>query len=232
MIYLDQDATKFLYPYLIEAKRNKHGIVEIISSANEDEVLQIRLMSETTLGIKFVLEIPNLFVLTMMSQDANIIVYRYMDAEHYPSRVLFSIDEINLLKELKPLRPFHYVFNLFTEAILNTVRDKENGNYEKQFDYYSFRSIRFLFFLFIAETDIICSWGTHKLIILNNAILFNVQGHHFTGQVKISYNAGADVFEVAFMQKNVIVGQRTGIYFDELINTIDKNVEYIPEYDN
>ncbi|MDR3059914.1 MAG: hypothetical protein LBU84_17475 [Prevotella sp.] len=230
MIYLKQDNVKFIYPYLLDAKRKKNGIVNIISSANDDEILQIRFISETSLGIKFSIGIPNTFSLTMMYQDTSIIVYKYFDAEHYPDKQLLSIDEINLIKEVKPFRTFQFVFNLFTDAIIQALADKEQKVYDNLFEYYSFRTIRFLFLIFIAEIDTIGSWGTHNLKLLHQAIEFDVQGNHFKGKVKIIYNAGADLFQVTFLLNSMIVGERTGLYFDELIDFIDKKVEYIPEY--
>lgn len=230
MIYLEQNAARFLYPYLIEAKRKKNGIVNIIHSQNTDDTFQLRFISETSLGIKFCLEIPNIFSLTMMSQQGNITVYRYRDEEHYPDKQLLSIDEIDLIREAKPFRLFHFIFNLFTEAVINTLAEKEKGEYQEQLEYYSFRTIRYLFLMFIAETNIVTSWGISGLKLLKDAVIFNVQGHHFKGQVQISYNAGADHFDIAFLQNNVIAGQRKGVYTDELIDYIDKKVEYIPEY--
>jgi hypothetical protein len=230
MIYLEQNTAKFLYPYMIEARRRKNGIVDIIHSQNTDDMLQVRFISETSLGIKFSLEIPNIFSLTMMSQQGNIVVYKYKDAEHYPDRQLLSIDEVNLIREAKPFRLFHFIFNLFTEAIINTLAEKEKGEYKEQLKYYSFRTIRYLLLMFIAETNVITSWGISGLKLLKDAVIFNVQGHHFKGQVQIAYNAGADLFDIAFLQDNRMAGQRKGIYSDELIDYIDRKVEYIPQY--
>lgn len=230
MIYLKQESAQFLYPYITEAKRKKNGIVNIIHSRNTDDILQLRFISETSLGIKFSLEIPNIFSLTMMSQQGNIVVYKYSDSEHYPDKQLLSIDEVNLIRETKPFRIFHFIFNLFTEAITNTLREKEKGEYQQQFEYYSFRTIRFLMLMLIAESNIVTSWGIDGLRLQKGAIVFNVQGHHFKGQVKISYDAGADLFNIAFLQGNITVGQRKGVYVDELIDYIDKKVEYIEAY--
>ncbi|MFV0315156.1 MAG: hypothetical protein ACK5I7_08650 [Anaerotignum sp.] len=232
MTYLDEEAAKFLYPYLMEAKRKKNGIINIIHSQDKDDIFQLRFISETSLGIKFSLEIPNIFSLTMMSQQGNIVVYKYKDAEHYPERQLLSIDELNLIKDYKPARIFHSIFILFTEAIINVLREKENGTYQKQLKYYSFRSIRFLFLMFIAESNIVTSWGISELKILPNAVLFSVEARHYKGQIQIAYNGGADLFDVSYYDKNILIGQRTGIFFDELIDCIDKKIEFVTEYEN
>lgn len=230
MIYLKQESAQYLYPFVTEAKRMKNGIVNIIHSANTDDILQLRFISESSLGIKFSLEIPNIFSLTMMSQQGNIIVYKYRDAEHYPDKQLLSIDEVNLIRQAKPFRIFHFIFNLFTEAVTDTLLEKQKGEYHNQLEYYSFRTIRFLMLLFIAESNIVASWGINGLKLQKESILFSVQGHHFTGQVQISYNTGADLFDISFLQDNITTGQRTGVYFDELIDYIDRKVEYIEAY--
>lgn len=230
MIYLSTETTKFLYPFLMELQRTKSGVVKLVNSQNNDSILQVRFISETSLGLKFSIEIPDIFHLIMMKQNENIVVYKYKDAEHYPNKQLLSIAELDLIKDLKPIRVFHFVLKAFTEAIIYTLKEKEQGSYNQEFEYYSFRTVRFLLLMFIADNPIVASWGTHALKLLQNGIIFSVQGHHFTGQIKILYNVGADLFEISFIQNDMVIGQRTGVFFDDLIECIDKKVEYITEY--
>lgn len=231
MIYLKQESTKFIYPYLLEAKQSKKGIAIIHNSKSEDEIIQVRIITETTLGIKFILEIPDLFRFTMMYQDHYIIVYKCEDQEHYPDQEYQSIREIDLLKSVKPFWSFHPILIQFADALIKAMIEstiKDNN----ELSYYSMRTVRFLLALFIAENGKVNSWGTDNLMIMDEAILFDVNGHHFKGQLQIKYNAGADLFDLSFFQNSMLVGQRNHIYLDELIDYIDKKVEYVPEYGN
>ena len=73
------------------------------------------------------------------------------------------------------------------------------------------------------------SWGSHGVVRTNLCLSFKVQGHHFKGVVNIALN-GADLFDVYYTKKNVIQDIQTDVYIEDLIDTIDRKVEYIKEY--
>jgi len=59
-----------------------------------------------------------------------------------------------------------------------------------------------------------------------------VQGHHHKGHVWIFLN-GLDLFDVYFTSRqNTIKEIKTDLYFDMLVDVIDKFVEWVPEYKN
>ena len=81
------------------------------------------------------------------------------------------------------------------------------------------------------------SWGPNKFTIdsKSNCRMFRmkVQGHHHKGLVYIFVN-GLDLFDVYFTtaSSNKIKAIKEGLYFDMLVDAIDKYVEYIPQYEN
>lgn len=77
------------------------------------------------------------------------------------------------------------------------------------------------------------SWGIRNFANYQHKVLrFRVSGHHHKGYVYISLNF-MDTFDVYFTNlQNEIKQERKEVYIDELINTIDRVVEYIPDYRN
>ena len=74
------------------------------------------------------------------------------------------------------------------------------------------------------------SWGAIKFRgeVYKNmpALRFSVNGFLFAGDVVVALNEGADLYEVYCLDSdNAIVKSREGIYFDELVNSIDTMVE-------
>ena len=85
---------------------------------------------------------------------------------------------------------------------------------------------------FNAHNQIVWSWGAHDFKNFENKCLrFTVQGRHHTGRVYIFLHA-LDVFEIYLTDaKDKIKGEVIeGIYIDELINVLDKKIEWIEEY--
>jgi hypothetical protein len=77
------------------------------------------------------------------------------------------------------------------------------------------------------------SWGVSKFGALqgDTGIIFHVQGYKFNGWCKIVYDEGADLFNVSYLSnQGKIVNEQKGIYFDELVRTIDEEVEKTPDY--
>jgi len=71
----------------------------------------------------------------------------------------------------------------------------------------------------------IMSWGAHKFKGGSNYLIFKVQGFKLKGQVKITLNS-LDLYDIEFINsKGKVIKTVEGIYFDQLIETIDNEVE-------
>lgn len=84
----------------------------------------------------------------------------------------------------------------------------------------------------IGRTVTSMSWGSHKwtAVVKNKVLRFNVQGFHHTGYVYIALNF-MDLFDIYITDfDNNIVKKHTDIYIDQLLDVIDRDVEYIPQY--
>jgi len=77
------------------------------------------------------------------------------------------------------------------------------------------------------------TWAARNYSNFHNQVLrFRVSGHHHKGYVYISLNS-MDTFDIYFTNlQNVIKTEIRNVYIEDLISTIDKVVEYIPEYQN
>lgn len=77
------------------------------------------------------------------------------------------------------------------------------------------------------------SWGAQWRRIDELTLQFKVQGHHFHGHVRIAYDEGDDLYVIHFghwrnhQWKNI-----DGIYWDSMVDIIDRKVEYISLYQN
>lgn len=62
---------------------------------------------------------------------------------------------------------------------------------------------------------------------IKNGVTFKVNGFLLKGRVEIYLNEGKDLFEVSFYDKDEnLIKQIDEVYFDQLVDVIDKNVEY------
>lgn len=87
--------------------------------------------------------------------------------------------------------------------------------------------------IFSTQPNVVMSWGVCKFRALqgNTGITFHVQGYKFNGWVKIVYDEGSDLFSVSYLSnQGKIVKEQKGIYFDELVHTIDEEVEKTQDY--
>ncbi len=75
------------------------------------------------------------------------------------------------------------------------------------------------------------SWGVHAWMKCEDMWLrFMVQGHHHKGYVYIVL-AWNDTFTIYYTNRvGKIVDKREEVYIDELVQVIDKRVEYIAKY--
>ena len=82
-----------------------------------------------------------------------------------------------------------------------------------------------------SELLMFLSWGVSKGVrFQDTGLLLKVNGHHHKGWVFITLN-GSDLYNVHLLNNRYRVLQTiTDIYFTELCDTIDENIERIPEY--
>lgn len=75
------------------------------------------------------------------------------------------------------------------------------------------------------------SWGVNKKTIKNlnsRCLMFKVQGRLFKGFVCITLG-WEDLYQVRLItEKYTVKKEFTGIYFDELVQIIDDNIESVP----
>ena len=85
----------------------------------------------------------------------------------------------------------------------------------------------------IIGNPIVMSWGAERWTRNKNWWLgFKVNGHHHKGFVYMFVNA-SDLFTVVLTTTdNVIVDVLNDIYLENVIDVIDRKVEYIDEYEN
>ena len=70
------------------------------------------------------------------------------------------------------------------------------------------------------------SWGIHSLTSNENGISFKVQGFKFVGKVHIDYDQGLDLWSINFVKNGKSVKSIEGVYTEDLVDTIDREVEY------
>lgn len=76
------------------------------------------------------------------------------------------------------------------------------------------------------------SWGVSKRYAIKNGLRLKVQGFKHKGFVDVIYNEGADLFDVKIVSlKEVILKELTGIYINELSETIDNEIENCKDYE-
>ena len=83
------------------------------------------------------------------------------------------------------------------------------------------------------KPNVVMSWGVCKFRALqgDEGVMFHVQGFKFNGWVKCVYDLGADLFNIFYIDnKGETQKIQKGIYFDELVDTIDCEVEKVANY--
>jgi hypothetical protein len=92
---------------------------------------------------------------------------------------------------------------------------------------------------FMRQNIKIWSWGAHNFTNIENKLFrFKVQGRHFKGLVWIGVN-GLDLFNVYFSKSNrskngchELIEKWSDVYIEDLIERLDKKIEYVQEYGN
>ena len=77
---------------------------------------------------------------------------------------------------------------------------------------------------------VVWSWGFHQPVAIENGLQFKVQGFKFRGIVEVVYNEGRDLFNVRFLKANKVVNTIEGVFFDMLVDVIDRYVEKTDDY--
>ena len=82
---------------------------------------------------------------------------------------------------------------------------------------------------------VIWSWGVEPKTVrtIKQGTEFHVQGFLMKGTVRITYNIGADLFNVELVPDDATTKPKEmieGLYLDNLVLTIDRHVEYCENY--
>jgi len=90
---------------------------------------------------------------------------------------------------------------------------------------------KYIYRILLTQPTILMSWGFSSPIVIKQGLKFSVNGFILQGKVQIIYNEGADLFDLTFFtEENQILNTLTGVYIDELVDTIDRHVERVDNY--
>jgi len=92
---------------------------------------------------------------------------------------------------------------------------------------------KYIYSILKTQLMVMHSWAFNSPVALPNGLQFQVEGFKFKGYVKITYNQGKDLFEISlFNCQMVIVKKIEDVFFDEIVEKIDNEVEKVPDYEN
>lgn len=75
------------------------------------------------------------------------------------------------------------------------------------------------------------SWGFQYPEIIRLGLKFQVNGFKHKGWIQIKYDEGADLFDIYLIDTDASIKEMIeGVYFDELVDTIDLHVERVENY--
>lgn len=81
------------------------------------------------------------------------------------------------------------------------------------------------------QPTILLSWGIQRPVVIKLGLRFRVNGFLHKGIVEILYNEGADLFDVYLINEDGTLKELIdGVYFDQLVDTIDDHVEMVENY--
>ena len=79
---------------------------------------------------------------------------------------------------------------------------------------------------------VVFSWGINRPRAIDSGLRFSVEGYIHQGDVEVVYDEGYDLFRVRLLNADGSVKEdRDGIYLDGLVDTIDRMVERVPNYE-
>ena len=91
----------------------------------------------------------------------------------------------------------------------------------------------YIYSILLSQRIILMCWGFTSPIAINNGLKFSVSGFLLTGNVQMLYNEGSDLFDLTFINEDrTIRNSIEGIFFDELVNVIDEQVERVENYND
>lgn len=78
-----------------------------------------------------------------------------------------------------------------------------------------------------SKIEVLWSWGFEDVKTIKNGVTFKVNGFLLRGRVEIIYNSSSDLFDISFYDNdNKQVKMIEDVFFDQLVDSIDRNVEY------
>lgn len=235
MIYLNNPKSIAFIKMYIETAKNEKNKSFSFGKKNK-KLFNLQIISEDKFQTIFKLCLPNnVFSITLsLQQDSLIIPFALSDAEHLQDKVFTTIEEKDLTKGQKSVLYNHFPILSLTSGIINSLMNyaHEPEKYDNEFENDSFRTIRYIFLLFILQYSKFMSWGVEDVTFQHESVKFKVNGHHFGGYVQIKYNRCLDLFDINYFDKvtQILLGARTGVCFSDLVDIIDKQVEYIDIY--
>ena len=91
---------------------------------------------------------------------------------------------------------------------------------------------KYIYSILLSKPTILMSWGFQSPRI-QKGLLFLVNGFKHKGKVKIQYNEEQDLFDIFLLDENdKIVDTINMVYFDQLVEIIDKRVERTDDYND
>lgn len=89
----------------------------------------------------------------------------------------------------------------------------------------------YIFSILKYQPTILMSWGFQYPEVVKLGLRFRVNGFLHKGIVEILYNEGADLFDVYLINEDGTLKELIdGVYFDQLVDTIDDHVEMVENY--
>ena len=84
-----------------------------------------------------------------------------------------------------------------------------------------------------SQLMVMWSWGYNSPVALTNGLQFKVQGFKHKGFVAVTYNEGKDLFDVTLFNCQMVITKKIeDVYFDQLVEVIDNEVEKVHNYEN
>lgn len=93
-----------------------------------------------------------------------------------------------------------------------------------------FEMAQYIYKVLSSKFFIMCSWGFNNPISITDGLQFSTNGFIHKGTVQVVYIHGLDLFEVRLLEEINLIKTISGIYVDELVATIDDNVENVSDY--
>ena len=90
---------------------------------------------------------------------------------------------------------------------------------------------KYIYSILLSQPVVLMSWGFESPVVVKLGLQFKVNGFKHKGLVRILYNEGADLFDIELLDSDMnVIESLAGIYFDQLVDTIDEHVERVKNY--